>query len=577
MGASVIVAGYDQNLSRYTDTEESRDASIGIPQVYYAENVLPTKEGIASVAWLESSGDSALPAGRFPVSLYMSNGSKVPLYLAVEEESVTEFVAYFVTRPTSGVSERPVTGSTETSDTGILGSVLTHAYVQGHNYVYSPQYGLFVFTDDPYDPRHTPVVFNGLDTTQITGIVASNGYLLAYTKDSIAWSSTLQLMPDRVQPSTAYGVGELARHPSASNTVGVRYNCTVAGTTSATPPTYSTTVGESVVDGTATFVCEVLDIDFEPSLETGAGGGILEDVRGDVVTCMPTMSGFIVYTTQNIVVASYTSSAEYPYNFRALPNSAGIRHSACVTDAAEVGWQYALTTAGILQVSATGCRPIMPSIQAWLGSLEDWVLLSTGFHRQPAVYEYYRLAFVGSRYLCISKGISELLNSMTVVYDTLLDRYGQLRIPHVFVMDRQSPFSGADVNQGLPIVLQPSGTIYMWKAQEGYTDAQRVRPLGVESKVVLGRYRHSRGNHIELHEVAASNLMEETSQVQAFSTSSDGTSTASGPMLYLHARTEVLARHKYYSRVQGADVSLLITGRFELNSLELTFTTGGHR
>lgn len=37
---------------------------------------------------------------------------------------------------------------------------------------------------------------------------------------------------------------------------GRRYRCTVAGTTAASQPTYDTTVGQTTVDGTATFICE---------------------------------------------------------------------------------------------------------------------------------------------------------------------------------------------------------------------------------------------------------------------------------------------------------------------------------
>ena len=63
MGASVIVAGPDQTLSRYVDSTESRDPSIGIPQVYYAENVLPTKEGLASLMYNNQSGATAAFSG----------------------------------------------------------------------------------------------------------------------------------------------------------------------------------------------------------------------------------------------------------------------------------------------------------------------------------------------------------------------------------------------------------------------------------------------------------------------------------------------------------------------------------
>lgn len=581
MGASVIVAGYDQNLSRYVDTNESRDLSIGIPQVYYAENVLPTKEGLASVTYRSVRQDLGTEhsRGRHPSQIYLDDGTKLPAVLTARQANGVYYSTFTTLRTDGSLSFNEIT-VTPMGRELILDTVLTSAFVQGESYLFVPPpvgFGLYLFNGSATNVRYTQVSFDGLDLSNIKGIVASNGYMIAYTKDSIAWSSTLELMPGRAVRDTAYGVGEFVRHPSVIFSGSFRYKCITAGTTAATAPIYPSTLGGTVTDGTAVFKAEALTVDFVPSLETGAGGGAVEDVRGEIVVCLPTISGFIVYTTQNIVVATYTNNAEYPYTFRALPNSAGIRHASCVTDAAELGWQYALTTSGLMQVASTGCKLIFPAVQAWLNGEEDWGLGPTGFFLQDPAYGNYRLAFVQNRYLCVSKGNSPYTNAVAAVYDTLTDRWGQLRIPHAFICDRATPVGGDDTNQGLPIVVELYGTTYTWKAHSGREDSDSDTPASVKSKLVLGRYRHARGQHIQLHEVDIGSCYGAVSQVTPLVTYEHSQETVRGAALHLRTVSPTYARHKYLCRVDGQDISLAVEGAFQLNSLELTFTSGGHR
>lgn len=58
--------------------------------------------------------------------------------------------------------------------------------------------------------------------------------------------------PDAWVLTTAYGLGEAAR-PSTRN--GYVYECTTAGTSAGTEPTWPTTPGNTVVDGTVTWTC----------------------------------------------------------------------------------------------------------------------------------------------------------------------------------------------------------------------------------------------------------------------------------------------------------------------------------
>lgn len=83
-------------------------------------------------------------------------------------------------------------------------------------------------------------------TVQLTATDTGGDIVLGYT-------------PAPVERNTAYGVGQQVV-PIALN--GYVYECTVAGTTHATnEPTWPTTIGQTVADGTVTWRCEALDTD----------------------------------------------------------------------------------------------------------------------------------------------------------------------------------------------------------------------------------------------------------------------------------------------------------------------------
>lgn len=52
--------------------------------------------------------------------------------------------------------------------------------------------------------------------------------------------------------STAYVVNDIMQPPTPN---GYKYKCTVAGTSGASEPTYTTTIGSTFTDGTATWLC----------------------------------------------------------------------------------------------------------------------------------------------------------------------------------------------------------------------------------------------------------------------------------------------------------------------------------
>jgi hypothetical protein len=95
----------------------------------------------------------------------------------------------------------PVTGAP--SSVVITGKRMTAALVSGITYIYFENVGCYFY--EFVSETFIPVTLAGLDPTTLIGLVGSFGYLVAYSKDSLAWSSTIDAT-DFV-PSLATGAG----------------------------------------------------------------------------------------------------------------------------------------------------------------------------------------------------------------------------------------------------------------------------------------------------------------------------------------------------------------------------------
>lgn len=195
-GRSVIVGQYDNNFVRQVVSAEDQDKDIGIPQLYYCHNVMPTASGIQSIGYT-----NILPA----------------------VGGVTDFDKIFVLRdPDANLAYLGVrangdfwvcdgTGSPWVYKLpGIAGRLITTGTVGGVTYLYMERNGCYRynFGTGGFDW----VVLAGLDMSQIIGICDASGYLIAWTKNTVAWSSTIDptdFVPDSVTGAGGGGVEEV--------------------------------------------------------------------------------------------------------------------------------------------------------------------------------------------------------------------------------------------------------------------------------------------------------------------------------------------------------------------------------
>lgn len=575
-GRSVIVRQQDLNYNPTVASKADIDKDIGIPQVYYAHNVMPTNYGYRSVnystqisgiasstfnqvfpllsvtgqkaflavntdgslfvchsgsgyAWQSISGynkaavtEGANTGDGYVVAAKVYDGSAADTYLA----TFTSSTAFQVKK--NGVNEATGTAGTEyTSANGkvkftinsgstafIAGDnftltlsaasftgAFTTAALSGETYFCAEGSGLFT-----YDFSTNKLVWRyaaGLEATGLLGVTASNGYLLAYSTDTVAWSS--------------------------------------------------------VID----------PLDFIPSLSTGAGSGSVEDAKGPIRRCVGLTSGFLVFTAKNCVASIFGQNIRYPFTFREVPNAGGISDLSLVTDEADSTAVYAFTTHGLQQISTQKATLVLPELSDFLTGkrFEDFDSGTLTFSTQNLLNPLKkRVEFIAGRYLVISYGIASFTHAM--IYDTALQRFGKLKYDHTSVF--QYGFldaDDADTPKKQLALIQSNGLVKTLEFASGIESEDAV--------VMLGKFQYVRQRLLQLDSVEVETVDPVgTFELYDFQTLDGKTISSFTPGI---ENTVGNGAKKFSFRCTAMNHSLLMKGTFRLNSLLLSFNVHGSR
>ena len=172
--------------------------------------------------------------------------------------------------------------------------------------------------------------------------------------------------------------------------------------------------------------------DFVPSLSTGAGSSDILSLKGSIVCCTPIADGFLIYTTANIICASYSGNANFPWVFKELNGSSGITAFNQASHDTTNMPQFAFTVGGMMALDRANATNIWPEVDEFISG------------RRYEMYDYDQkkivevdtnnalltaVNFLASRYVILSYG--DNVFSFAIVYDTALKRFGKLRIDHV--------------------------------------------------------------------------------------------------------------------------------------------------
>lgn len=190
-GRTVIIGRLDQDFELEVNSSNKLQKEKQIPQAYYVHNVMPSGQGYQSVGYIE----------------------KIPA-----KSGATDFRGAFVLRdpdenkalfsPAAGknyVFDRNVNEWASVSPIlNAENALVTVAYVEGETYIFYEKIGMFTYnrTTQTLDS----VTLTGLDVTQIIGICAANGFLVAWSDDNTVFRSQAGNILD-FTPDPALGSG----------------------------------------------------------------------------------------------------------------------------------------------------------------------------------------------------------------------------------------------------------------------------------------------------------------------------------------------------------------------------------
>lgn len=429
---------------------------------------------------------------------------------------------------------------------GWTGKLVTRAYVNGRTFVCYEGAGIYEY--DVTTDTFNHLVVTGLADADIRGIGASNNYLIAFTELEVHWSSLID------------------------------------------------------------------PLDFVPSVTTGAGFAIPQDVKARITAVLGISGGFVIYTAKNAIAAVFTNNTRAPFTFKEIANAGGIQTYEQVTSEQTSGAQYAWTTGGFQKITVQSAEPVAGAINDFIAGkmwdeydhLTGALVLNYGSASEFPV----KLAFISSRYVVMSYSVSAEVGAYQwcLVYDTVLKRWGKLRVDHVDVFSYPYPNVTA-VGGGIPYE-DLSFTTYDDLIQTRYIDLVtgvisdppskltvgflkangEVQLLTMDynksedndAVIIFGKIQLTRAKLLQMQLIDIEGIYHETvaplsgsplNFTVAVSRSEDGYNTAARQAATLISQQQKMSR--WARRMTGLNVDIAVKGTFALSSMLVEVTAEG--
>ena len=191
-GRSVIVKQQDQNYIPSTTSKELDTREVGIPQLYYCHNVIATAQGYQAINYqLQTTVITGeLTFDGIIAVTEATTGNKAYIGWNAAGQFYYCSTPYYTWVPINSIPTA-------------AGKPITTAYVNGVTYIYISGIGCYTFNFGT--GLLVAQVLTSLTAANIVGITAVQGYLIAWTKSTLAWSSLID--PTDFTPSLVTGAG----------------------------------------------------------------------------------------------------------------------------------------------------------------------------------------------------------------------------------------------------------------------------------------------------------------------------------------------------------------------------------
>lgn len=256
------------------------------------------------------------------------------------------------------------------------------AILKGDTFILASGLTLYEYKDPDTEPEEfktiDPVTVTGVDMAEMISICSAVSYLIATDGETIYWSSPL----DPKQ-----------------------------------------------------FVPDVIGDGF------GAGATKVLAVKGSINFITTASDGFYIFTDRNIIRSRYTGNAENPWVFTEVRNSSGTFAPKNVVQDSNLGTMFVWSDSGMGAVTENSASYLFPEATEFLsGSIyENYNPVTKEVDAEFNAVIDTTIYFLAGRYLVISYGKDLQEREYILMFDTLVKRWGRIKIPHVTVLDFRDP------------------------------------------------------------------------------------------------------------------------------------------
>lgn len=511
---------------------EGAERSAGISQAYFLQNVLPITRGYSSAHFKK-----VLPG--------VNDASSLIDNAYVISDALNNIALYSPANGNNVIFDPEDQRWFQEENIQIISENVSVALFKNVTYVCYPGVGLFTY--DFANKVLELATVEGINFANVKGVTSAGSQLILWTEDTLYWSSVLD------------------------------------------------------------------PLDFTPSQENGAGTTQILDLKGVIICCKPLDNGFIIYSTKNMVGAQATGNFAFPWSFKEIPNSIGIASHNHVGANHSSGFHLVWTVSGFMQVSYREVSPVWGELSE---AIQRGIVIKSNAENIPSIFTYNKLdvkvKMIGTEYIVVStKNTEDAFYESAYVYDIILRRWGRLDVPHAdFIeysipqFERQLTFedfgdlylrfssipedltfedlgSNQDRQPSIPGknlgCVAPDGSVFTVELAtdlfpagvtsadpEGYLEAAAKRPA-----ILLGKYKFQRTHGIRLEWLNIANARE--LDLTAISHDYSGNFVSVKSDFTEHPRVA----GRYYGRMSGDSISLLMQGIFVLTDLYITVGDSG--
>lgn len=540
---AVFVPGLDsapRTPRIFMGADESIDHNMA--QVIYAENVMPSSEGIRSVGYRQLVAPSVNEDFDSIFVLRDADENTVLYSPAAGQNYVYDSeVSAWTADPIEDVFGKTLHATSLPADSNV-----TYAYVDGKTFVcfsrlkssdaIPTDMSIMFWDGAALAPAGALLANVPFPVGEIDGIASSNGFLLMWSGLSIAWAP---------------------------------------------------------FNGTA--------FDFSPYANgafTGAGTQIPEDIQGNIRAVIALAGGFVMFTNRNAVAASYyAQNLASPWVFREVGDAGGLESYEQATVEGTLSRVYAYTTAGFQLISLNSAESILPDIADFVAGrrIERYRYDLHELYQARTTLDFFtKITNVGNRYVVISYGTYPRIFSYAIVYDLALKRWGKLRMVHrdcfyysygaetadvTYGMLGDVPYSDPNLGtydstaqQSNALVAAQHGLAFLKKTGEvliaNWSD--QLRDTEDTAVVIIGRVQLTRASHTQLNRAEIEGFGSGSVLVQP---SYDGFTLEEAEEM-----VDVLAVPGFAVKgcmIDCKNFNLVIQGTFSLSTIVLEATTAG--